>query len=152
MGIAALKFADLSNPRLSNYIFDLERFTRFEGKTGPYLQYAAVRIHSILRKAKDEGFASGAPVVQSEAERQLALKLLSLPEALLAAETKRAPSILCEFVFELAQAFSRFYTEHHIMSETDTTLRAARLGLCALTLTVLTRTLDLLGIAVPERM
>src|SRR5262249_28675464 len=55
VGIAALKFADLSNPRISNYIFDLERFTRFEGKTGPYLQYAAVRIQSILRKARDEG-------------------------------------------------------------------------------------------------
>jgi arginyl-tRNA synthetase len=152
VGIAALKFADLSNPRISNYIFDIERFTRFEGKTGPYLQYAAVRIQSILRKAKDEGFASGAPVVQSEAERQLALKLLALPEALLGAENKRAPNILCDYVFELAQAFSRFYTEHHIMSETDAALRAARLGLCALTLTVLTHVLDLLGISVPERM
>jgi arginyl-tRNA synthetase len=152
VGIAALKFADLSNPRISNYIFDIERFTRFEGKTGPYLQYAAVRIQSILRKAGDEGFASGAPLVRSEAERQLALKLLALPETLLAAESKRAPNILCEYVFELAQAFSRFYTEHHIMSEPDAVLRAARLGLCGLTLSVLTRALDLLGITVPERM
>jgi arginyl-tRNA synthetase len=152
VGLAALKFADLSNPRLSNYIFDLERFARFEGKTGPYLQYAAVRIQSILRKAKDEGFGLGAPVVRSEAERQLALKLLSLPEALLTAESKRAPNVLCEFVFELAQAFSRFYTEHHIMSETGAALRAARLGLCALTLTVLTHVLDVLGITVPARM
>jgi arginyl-tRNA synthetase len=152
VGLAAIKFADLANHRLSNYIFDLERFTRFEGKTGPYLQYAAVRIQSILRKAHAEGFASAPPVVRSEAERQLALKLLSLPEALLAAENKRALNILCDFVFQLAQSFSRFYTEHHIMSETDAGLRAARLGLCALTLTVLQHLLDLLGITVPGRM
>ncbi len=152
VGVAALKFADLSNPRLSNYIFDLERFTKFEGKTGPYLQYAAVRIQSILRKARDEGFASGAPVVRSEAERQLALKLLALPEALLGAEAKRAPNILCDYVFQLAQAFSRFYTEHHILSEADAQLRAARLGLSALTLDVLKQVLNLLGITIPERM
>jgi arginyl-tRNA synthetase len=111
-----------------------------------------VRIQSILRKARDEGFANAAPLVRGEAERQLALKLLSLPEALLAAEAKRAPNIICDFVFQLAQAFSRFYTEHHILSEPDAALRAARLGLGALTLDVLTRSLDLLGITVPERM
>lgn len=152
VGLAALKFADLSNPRLSNYIFDLDKFARFEGKTGPYLQYAAVRIQSILRKASDEGHASGAPVVRSEAERQLALKLLALPEALSGAEAKRAPNILCDYVFQLAQAFSRFYTEHHILSEADAELRAARLGLSALTLDSLRRVLGLLGIDVPERM
>jgi arginyl-tRNA synthetase len=152
VGIAAIKFADLANPRLSNYIFDLERFTRFEGKTGPYLQYAAVRIQSILRKAEDQGFVRGAPVIRSEEERRLALQLLALPDALIAAEEKRAPNILCEYVFELAQKFSRFYTEHHIMRESDAELRAARLGLSALTLAVITRVLYLLGIAVPDRM
>ena len=89
-------------------------------------------------------------MIRSEAERQLALRLLALPEALLLAETKRAPNILCDFVFQLAQSFSRFYTEHHIMSETDAALRAARLGLCALLGTSKCwpwrRTLDLLGI------
>jgi len=152
VGLAALKFADLSNNRISNYIFDLERFTRFEGKTGPYLQYAAVRIKSILRKAQAEGHTFGSPVIRSNEERALALQLLTMTEALLSAELKRAPHLICDYVFTLAQNFSRFYTEHHILSESDETLRAARLGLCALTLTQIERALSLLGIEVPERM
>lgn len=152
VGIAALKFADLSNWRLTDYIFDLERFTKFEGKTGPYLQYAAVRIRSILKKAEEQGFVTAAPVVRSPEERALVLKILALPDAMEAAEEKRAPNFLCEYVFELAQGFSRFYAEHHILSEPDADLRAARLGLCALTLDVLTKVLDLLGIEVPQRM
>jgi arginyl-tRNA synthetase len=152
VGLAAIKFADLANNRVSSYVFDLERFTRFEGKTGPYLQYAAVRIKSILRRARDEGFASAPPVIRSEEERALALQLLAMPEALANAELKRAPNLLCDYVFTLAQNFSRFYTEHHILSETDAGLRAARLGLCALTMTQIERVLGLLGIDVPERM
>ncbi len=152
VGLSAIKFADLSNNRVSSYVFDLERFTRFEGKTGPYLQYAAVRIKSILRRARDEGHARGAPVIASDEERRLALQLLSMPEALLAAEYKRAPNLICDFVFTLAQNFSRFYTEHHILSETDESLRAARLGLCGATLAQIERCLYLLGIEVPERM
>ncbi|MGD0865919.1 MAG: arginine--tRNA ligase [Rhizomicrobium sp.] len=152
VGIAAIKFADLSNHRISNYIFDLSRFTRFEGKTGPYLQYAAVRIQSILRKAEAEGYASAAPVVRSPEERRLALLLLSIADAMEGAENKRAPNILCDYAFTLAQEFSRFYAEHHIMSESDTALRAARLGLCALTLRTLSKVLDLLGIEIPARM
>jgi arginyl-tRNA synthetase len=152
VGIAALKFADLSNYRLTDYIFDLERFTRFEGKTGPYLQYAAVRIQSILRRAKEEGHASSAPVVRSPEERALVLQLLALPEKMAAAEDNRAPNVLCEYVFELAQKFSRFYAEHHILSEVDADVRAARLGLCGLTLATLTKALGILGIEIPERM
>ena len=152
VGVAAIKFADLMNNRISNYIFDLERFTRFEGKTGPYLQYAAVRIQSILRKAEAEGYAVSSPVIRSDEERQLALQLLLMPEALLNAEAKRAPHFVCDYAFTLAQNFSRFYTEHHIMRETDESLRAARLGLCTLTLASLKRMLNILGIDVPERM
>ncbi|MDE1987214.1 MAG: arginine--tRNA ligase [Alphaproteobacteria bacterium] len=152
VGIAALKFADLSNYRLTDYIFDLARFTRFEGKTGPYLQYAAVRTQSILRKAEDEGFAAAAPVVRSPEERALVLQLLGLPGAMEAAEDKRAPNILCEYAFELAQSFSRFYAEHHILSEQDADLRAARLGLCRLTVDTLAKVLGILGIEIPQRM
>lgn len=152
VGIGALKFADLSNHRLSNYIFDVDRFTRFEGKTGPYLQYAAVRIKSILRNASEKSFKNVPPVIRSEEERNLALQLLALPEMFAAAEAKRAPNILCDYVFTLAQTLSRFYAEHHIMSEIDANLRAARLGLCAATLATFARVLDVLGIAVPERM
>jgi arginyl-tRNA synthetase len=149
VGIATIKFADLSNHRSTDYIFDLERFSKFEGKTGPYLQYAAVRIKSILRKA--EGASLGAPAIHSPEERKLILQLLSLGDVLKAAEDKRAPNILCDYAFTLAQNFSRFYAAHHILSEEDQTLRGARLALCARVLDTMTRTLSLLGIAVPER-
>ncbi len=152
VGIATIKFADLSNHRTTDYIFDLERFSKFEGKTGPYLQYAAVRIQSILRKAEEQGFAIGTPVIHSPEERRLILQLLSLSDALAAAEDKRAPNILCEYAFELAQNFSRFYGEHHIMSESNGALRASRLGLCALVLAVFAQLLSVLGIEIPIRM
>ena len=152
IAVATIKFADLSNHRTTDYIFDLERFSKFEGKTGPYLQYAAVRIQSILRKARDEGHVPGTPAIHSPEERTLILQLLSLGDAMLAAEHKRSPNILCDYAFTLAQNFSRFYAAHHILSESDSGLRASRLGLCAKTLSVMTLTLDLLGIAVPERM
>ena len=152
VGIATIKFADLSNHRTTDYIFDLERFSKFEGKTGPYLQYAAVRIQSMLRKAREQGLEIGIPAVHSPEERKLILQLLSLGDTLAAAEDKRAPNMLCEYAFELAQNFSRFYGEHHVLSETDGALRAARLGLCALVLSVLTGGLTLLGIEIPERM
>ncbi|MEY4706360.1 MAG: arginyl-tRNA synthetase [Pseudomonadota bacterium] len=152
VGIATIKFADLSNHRSTDYIFDLERFSKFEGKTGPYLQYAAVRIQSMLRKAREQGAVIGAPAIHSAEERRLILQLLSLGDMLGAAEEKRAPNMLCEYAFELAQNFSRFYNEHHVLSEADPALKAARLGLCALVLAVLTKVLDLLGIEVPERM
>jgi arginyl-tRNA synthetase len=152
IAIATIKFADLSNHRTTDYIFDLERFSKFEGKTGPYLQYAAVRIQSILRKALGEGHVPGTPAIHSPEERDLVLQLLSLGDALRAAEQKRAPNILCDYAFTLAQNFSRFYAAHHILSESDAALLASRLGLCARVLAVMTGTLGILGIAVPERM
>jgi arginyl-tRNA synthetase len=152
VGIATIKFADLSNHRATDYVFDLERFSKFEGKTGPYLQYAAVRIQSMLRKAAEQGAKAGIPAIHSPEERKLVLKLLTLGDVLAAAEDKRAPNMLCEYAFELAQDFSRFYGAHHVLSETDEGLRATRLGLCARVLVVLTQVLDLLGIEVPERM
>ena len=152
VGIAAIKFADLSNHRMSNYVFDLERFTRFEGRTGPYLQYAAVRIKSLLRKAEAQGDAPGDMLPPTEIERDLALTLGQLPDAVAAAYTKRTPNDLCDFAYGLAQAFSRFYTSCHILSEADTALRRARLGLAQVTLRQLELVLSLLGIEVPERM
>ena len=152
VGLAAIKFADLTNFRTSDYVFDLSRFTRFEGKTGPYLQYAAVRIQSILRRAEAEDYALAKPVVRSPEERNLILLLLSLSDAMEGAEIKRAPNVICDYAFTLAQEFSRFYSEHHILSEPDTALRGARLGLCALTLSVLQKLLEILGIEVPARM
>jgi arginyl-tRNA synthetase len=152
VGIAALKFADLANHRSSNYIFDLERFTRFEGKTGPYVQYAAVRIKSLLRKAAEQGDTSGRLLPPTDIERPLALLVGRLPDAVMAAHSRRAPKELCEFAFALAQEFSRFYGACHILSESDLALRASRLRIAQLTLRELELVLGLLGIEVPERM
>ncbi|MBV9549897.1 MAG: arginine--tRNA ligase [Alphaproteobacteria bacterium] len=151
VGIATIKFADLSHQRTTDYIFDLERFSTFEGKTGPYLQYAAVRIQSILRKAGNPVHGINT-ILHSSEERALALQLLALTDVLAVAEDKRAPHMLCDYAFELAQRFNRFYTAHHILSESDEGLKAARLSLCGLVLAVLTKVLDLLGIEVPARM
>lgn len=152
VGLAAIKFADLSNYRLTNYIFDLARFTKFEGKTGPYLQYAAVRVKSLLRRAAEEGKPSGAIAIRSDEERELALTILRFPDALEETLKVRAPNIMCDYAFTLAQRFSSFYSAHHILSETDEALRASRLGLASLTLRTLDVSLSLLGIEIPERM
>ncbi len=152
VGLAAIKFADLSNYRLTNYIFDLERFTKFEGKTGPYLQYASVRIKSVLRKAAESNARPGPIAITAAEERDLALAILRFPDALEETLKVRAPNIMCDYAYTLAQRFSSFYAAHHIMSEADGALRDSRLALCALTLRALETALDLLGIEVPERM
>jgi len=153
VGLAALKFGDLSNHRTSNYIFDLERFSAFEGKTGPYLQYSAVRIKSILRRAAEQGLAAGsiiAPTVSQE--RGLMLRLVRLPEVIQRAADLRAPNVLAEYTYDVATDFSRFYEHCHILSEEDAARQVSWLGLVSLTLSVLTQLLDLLGIEIPERM
>lgn len=154
IGVAALKFADLSNHRLSNYIFDIDRFMRFEGKTGPYLQYAAVRIKSLFAKAADTVDLTGPFEIQVQAplESALVLRLAQLPEVLAATFDKRAPNILCDHVYTLAQDFSRFYTEHHILSEEDEAIKRSRLGLAQATLAQFEQCLDLLGISIPDQM
>ncbi|NBC33636.1 MAG: arginine--tRNA ligase [Alphaproteobacteria bacterium] len=155
VGIAAVKFADLGNHRLSNYIFDLERFTRFEGRTGPYVLYAAVRISSLLRKAGERGMGeggAGAILPPTDIERTLVLELCRLPDAVAAGYDKRAPNELCDYAYAVAQEFSRFYGACHILSESDDSLRASRLALCRVTRDALVLVLSLLGIAVPERM
>lgn len=152
VGLAAIKFADLSNHRLTNYVFDLARFTKFEGATGPYLQYAAVRIKSLLKKAEEQGFTAGLIKIEDTAERDLILALDRLPTAIDSAIAKRAPNVLCDFAFELAQHFSRFYAAHHILSETVEGLLVSRLAVCRLVLIELELVLALLGIEVPERM
>ncbi len=152
VAIAAIKFADLMNFRGTSYVFDLDRFMSFEGKTGPYLLYQAVRIKSILRKAGEQGLKPGAAMVAHPAERSLALALDAFDTALRAAYDKRAPHFLAEHAFALAQAFSGFYTNCPILPEPDAAVRASRLALAEATLKQLTRTLDLLGIEAPERM
>ncbi|MEZ6023296.1 MAG: arginine--tRNA ligase [Hyphomonadaceae bacterium] len=151
VAIAAIKFADLSNFRGTSYVFDLDRFMSFEGKTGPYLLYQAVRIKSILRRAEAEGAKPGAIQIEADAERALALALDAFDGALRTAYDKKAPHFLAEHAYNLAQAFSGFYANCPIM-QSEGAVRASRLALAAATLKQLSLTLDLLGIDVPERM
>ena len=153
VGMAALKFADLQNARLTNYVFDPERFTAFEGKTGPYLLYAAVRIKSILRRAAEEGVEAGNTAVEHPSEAALVLALDAYPKAIAQSADKRAPHILCEHVYGLAQAFSKFYTDCPIMQDgVADAVRASRLGLAEATLGQLEHGLHIIGLDVPERM
>jgi arginyl-tRNA synthetase len=152
VGIAALKFADLQNFRGTSYIFDLERFLSFEGKTGPYLLYAAVRIKSILRKAEAAGHAAGPIGALEPAERDLILTLDGFEHALRGAYDKRAPHILADHAYQVAGAFSAFYAACPILVADSDALRASRLTLAKATLTQLLIALDLLGIEAPERM
>lgn len=154
VAIAALKFADLHNNRVADYVFDIDRMTRFEGKTGPYLLYQAVRINSLLNKAKDAGLdMPEAPAFSLKAEdRALALALAEFPDHFRLALEHYTPHVLCDYAYKLAQDFSSFYGACHILSEEDEQLRASRLSLCALTYRQLVLILDLLGIQVPARM
>lgn len=150
VAISAIKFADLQNQRQADYIFDLDRLTRFEGKTGPYLLYQAVRIKSLLRKADYKN--KTADFVLQDADRPLALLLTELPEAFDAALKNYAPHHLCDYAYKLAQAFSSFYGNCHILSEENEALKNSRLALCALTCAQLETVLGLLGISIPDRM
>ncbi len=154
VAVAAIKFADLQNARQADYVFDLDRLTRFEGKTGPYLLYQAVRIKSLLRKAKEQDIQSGTleDIVIEGGSRELALLLCELPEAFMLSVQNYAPHYLCDYVYRLASVFSSFYGNCHILSEEDETLRASRLALCKMTLAQIERVLDLLAIDIPERM
>ena len=149
IAIAALKFADLSNPRTSDYIFDLDRFVAFEGKTGPYLLYAAVRIASVLEKTGDQ---PGDIDISLEEERQLALKILSFEGAVAAAKEKRMPHLLCDHAYELAQAFSKFYSAARISDEADAGRRQSRLRLSTVVRAQLLALFDILGFEAPARM
>ena len=152
VALAALRFSDLMNTRTTNYVFDLDKFTSFEGKTGPYLLYAAVRVKSLLRRAEADGNEAGDIAIGHDAERALVLQLDNFAFACLQAREKRMPHVLCEHLYNLAQAFSSFYSALPIASESDATLRASRLGLASAVLKQLETGLDLLGIRVPERM
>ena len=152
VAVAALKFADLGNYRGTSYVFDLDRFSSFEGKTGPYLLYQAVRIKSLLRRAAEERLEGGRIEVADPAERELALLLDAFDTAVTEAYDKKAPNFIAEHAFKLAQAFSRFYAACPIFREVDGKVAASRLALAAATLKQLELALDLLGIEAPERM
>ena len=149
---AAIKFADLQNYRTTNYVFDLDRFVSFEGKTGPYLLYQAVRIKSLMRKAGEQGLSPGRAAVSAKEEAALARRLDAFPLALERAAGDRAPNHLCEHAYQLASSFSAFYAACPILPETDEAVRAGRLALAAAVLKQLEITLSLIGLDAPERM
>lgn len=152
VGVAAIKFADLQNFRGTSYVFDLDRFTSFEGKTGPYLLYQAVRIKSLMRRAQAEGYGVGAILIAEPAERDLALTLDAFESVLLEAYAKRAPNFIAEHAYRLAQTFSRFYAACPVLIAPTPELRASRLALAETALRQMETALTLLGIGVPERM
>lgn len=153
VGMAALKYGDLQNHRSSDYIFDLDRFSAFEGKTGPYLLYGSVRMKSILREAGERGLSGGVIQVPTvDQERNLMLALLRFPDVFDRALRHRSPNHLAEYGYELVAEFSRFYEACHILRETDATRQAGWLALVGLSLATLETVLGLLGIESPERM
>lgn len=160
VGIGAVKFADLSGDRLSGYVFDVERLVAFEGRTGPYLQYACVRLRSLLAKAAGAdgaAVANGATstdigVPAADSERTLVIACLGLGDVVAESARVMQPGVLAEYAFGLAQRFSRFYAECPVLAEADPAVRASRLGLCVLTLRVLEKALLLLAIDIPDKM
>ncbi|MGH8914020.1 MAG: arginine--tRNA ligase [Acidimicrobiia bacterium] len=153
VGVAALKFGDLINNRASDYVFDIDRFSSFEGKTGPYLLYAAVRVKSILRRADEQELQGGDLIPPTgDAERELMLELLHLPEVIERAMTSRAPNHVADYASAVAGRFNRFYDVCHILSESDPARQTSWLTLATWTLATLERLLQLLGIETPDRM
>ncbi|HEY5071702.1 MAG TPA: arginine--tRNA ligase [Caulobacteraceae bacterium] len=151
VAVAALKFADLANFRGTSYVFDLERFSGFEGKTGPYLLYQAVRVKSLLRKAADEALQPGGIAIRAPEERQLLLVLDAFCRALSEAYSRSAPNVVAEHAYRLAQSFAKFYAACPILAA-PAGVASSRLSLAALTLKQLELALDILGIAAPEKM
>ncbi|MBR2299325.1 MAG: arginine--tRNA ligase [Alphaproteobacteria bacterium] len=152
VAMAAIKFQDLKNTAASGYIFDLEDFAKFDGKTGPYIQYAIARINSILRKADESSVSQGKIIISENDERTLALKLAAFDNAINRAAADKEPSIIADYAYSLAQTFSSFYNTCPIMNATDNEMRASRLKLAALVRDTLKQALDLLGIKAPEKM
>ncbi len=150
IAIGAIKFQDLKNNIASGYIFELDDFAKFDGKTGPYIQYAVARINSILRKA--DALKGGDVVISNAEERDLALKIMQLNNIVMRAHEAKEPSIISDYAYTLAQTFSSFYNASPIMSAETPQLAASRLRLAALVRDILTLLLNLLGIEAPEIM
>ncbi|MEV4893502.1 arginine--tRNA ligase [Nonomuraea sp. NPDC055795] len=154
VGMGAVKYADLSVSHDSEYVFDFDRMLGFTGNTGPYMQYATARIRSIFRRGEVEAAAVSGPILLGEeAERALALHLLSFGSVVEQVGSLIEPHRLCAYLFEIASLFSTFYEQCPVLKEgVDAETRASRLALCALTLHVIETGLDLLGVPVPDRM
>ncbi len=150
IAIGAIKYQDLKNNIASGYVFEVDDFAKFDGKTGPYIQYAIARINSILRKAED--IKPGKVIISNAEERDLALKLMQLSNIIMRTQEAKEPSIISDYAYTLAQTFSSFYNASPIMSAESRDLASSRLQLAKLVRDVLTLLLYLLGIEAPEVM
>jgi arginyl-tRNA synthetase len=153
VGIGAIKYADLSNDRLKDYVFDWNRMLAFEGNTAPYLMYAHTRLCSILRKAGADGGLGAATTfaLTAPAEKTLALELVQLPAILERASEGLHPHRICQYLYEVASALTRFYEDCPVLTA-EGPVRASRLALCSIAARVLAQGLSLLGIEAPAQM
>ena len=159
VGLAALKYGDLSNQASKDYIFDTDRFISFEGNTGPYILYTIVRIKSILNKYKENGRQVTEKGVEKKilpakgvSEKALMLQLSKYNEVIENGFAETAPHKICQYIYELANAFNSFYHDTKILSEEDPSVKDSYIGLITLTRRTLEICIGLLGIEAPERM
>lgn len=155
VGLAALKYGDLSNQAAKDYVFDVDRFTSFEGNTGPYILYTIVRIKSILNKyaAEGEGLEGlTATAAGSDGEKALHLEAAKYNEVMAAAYEELAPHKICAYIYDLANAFNRFYHETKILAEEDAERKRSYIALLILVKDILESCIDVLGFEAPERM
>lgn len=155
VALAAVKYGDLSNQASKDYIFDVERFTSFEGDTGPYILYTIVRIKSILNKYKALGKSVEDTVIgnpQKAAEKELMLSIAGFISMMQNAWEEMAPHKVCAYIYDLANAFNHFYHETKILQEEDEEKQAGYIALLKLTKEILETCIDVLGFSAPERM
>ena len=155
IGLAALKYGDLSNQAAKDYVFDMERFTSFTGNTGPYILYTIVRIKSILKNYQETDKGNEAALILPDAgssERGLMLELTRYNEVMENAFAELAPHKICQYVYGLANAFNGFYRDNKILAEEDKARQAGWIRLITLTRDVLLAGIDVLGFEAPERM
>lgn len=155
VGLAALKYGDLSNQATKDYVFDIDRFISFEGNTGPYILYTIARINSILKKYESTcGMAEDTSILpaSAEPEKTLMLVLCRFSEVMHGSFEELAPHKICAYIYELSNALNHFYHETRIIAEEDKKKQAGYIGLVTLTRSVLTTCIDLLGFEAPERM
>ena len=154
VALAAVKYGDLSNQASKDYCFDIERFTSFEGNTGPYILYTIGRIKSILKKYTAKNSLPDAPILgaHSASEKNLMLVLSRFNAMMENAYEEKAPHKICAYIYELANAFNGFYHETKILSEEDLKVQASYIGLLVLTKNILETCIDVLGFSAPDRM
>jgi arginyl-tRNA synthetase len=152
VGVGAVKYADLSSDRIKDYTFDYDRMLALEGNTAPYLQYAYVRVQSILRRAGESDLSGAALMITDPVERQLMLTLLELPRLIAQLVASLEPHRLCTYLYELAARVHQFHEHCPVLKAPDAATRTSRLTLSALAARTLKLGLELLGVTVVERM